>query len=226
MVRKIEAIIFDLDGTLVDSAADLRVALNHTLVEEGRAPLDLSAVTKMIGDGVAKLVERGFAATGPQPGPGQLTALVSRFMHFYDQDLVGLTQPYPGVSTTLESLSADNYVLGVCTNKPYAQSVEILKGLDMAGYFRVVTGGDSTGSRKPDPEPVHITLAKMGAKQNTALFVGDSIVDVEAATRAGLPSILVSYGYGKGDLETFGATKITPDFALIPEIIKDLEILS
>lgn len=223
MANKVDALIFDLDGTLVDSAADLRRALNNTLFECGRKPLSLNQVKDMIGDGIAKLVERGFAATGIIPRKPQLAAQVSRFVHHYDQALTVETVLYPGVFKALRSLESDGRLLGVCTNKPYDQSVRILEGLNVDGYFGVVTGGDSTDRRKPDPKPLLKTLEQVGAKPSAALFIGDSANDVETAKRAGVRSVLVSYGYEKADLASLGAARIIESFALIPEVIKELE---
>ncbi|MBT3991892.1 MAG: phosphoglycolate phosphatase [Rhodospirillaceae bacterium] len=222
MSAKFEAILFDLDGTLVDSAADLRRALNSTLAEQLRNSLDISEVKAMIGDGIAKLVERGFAATGPTPKADTLATLITRFSLHYDQNILAHTKLYPGVLEALRLLRVQGCRLGVCTNKPEAQAREILKGLNADLYFDVVTGGDSTDRRKPDPKPVLQALSQLGGTPETALFIGDSVNDAEAARRAGVASILVSYGYEQADLETLGAACIIDDFAHLPDIVGEL----
>ena len=223
MAGRIAAIIFDLDGTLVDTVPDLRNALNKTLAELGREPLDTNAVKGMIGDGIAKFVERGFAATGTAPGPKELEALVSRYSHYYDQGLIVDSALYPGVADTLKTLNDGGHQLGVCTNKPYAQSVKILNALNIEAYFHTITGGDSTDRLKPDPKPLLRTLEKMNVPPDAAVMVGDSANDVEAARRAGIASIVVSYGYSDRDPETLGADKVIEDFAVIPQVARELE---
>jgi phosphoglycolate phosphatase len=223
MANNIEAVIFDLDGTLIDSAADLQRALNFTLAEFGRETLALTAVRSMIGEGITMLVKRGFEATGVIPNPNELEEAVTRFIHHYDQGLLVHTKLYPGVQKTLKTLLENGRRLSVCTNKTYNQSVAILEGLKISGLFEVVTGGDTTDRRKPDPKPLMRTLEKMEATPATAIFVGDSDIDVETATSAGTLSILVAYGYSNVDIKSLGATHVIDDFSVIPQIIRELE---
>jgi phosphoglycolate phosphatase len=225
MSNNIEAVIFDLDGTLIDSAEDLHRALNHTLAEYGRKTLDLTTVKSLIGGGLAALVKRGFEAMGPALSPKELEDVVSRFTHHYDEGLLVHTNLYPGVLMTLKTLLKNNRHLGICTNKTYDQSIAILEGLKISGYFDVITGGDSTDRRKPDPKPLLKTLEEMGATPTTALFVGDSEIDVETAVRAGTISILVTYGYANGELKTIGATRIIDDISLIPKVVHEIELI-
>jgi len=222
MTNKFKTILFDFDGTLVDSAADLRRALNATLVEQVRESLNIDTVKAMIGDGNAKLVERGFAATGLLPESKVLQKLVCRFSLHYEQSLLVHTKLYPGVHEVLRILCDQGYRLGVCTNKPEAQANEILKGLNAEAYFDFVAGGDSTDRQKPDPKPVLQTISQLGGTPGTTLFIGDSVNDAEAARRAGVTSILMSYGYEQIDLKTLGAADITNDFAQLPNIIAEL----
>ncbi|MFL5224252.1 MAG: HAD hydrolase-like protein, partial [Microvirga sp.] len=149
---RLEAILFDLDGTLVDSAGDLRDALNALLAEEGLAPLDLQGVKGMVGDGVAKLVERGLAARGASLD--RLPARVARFMALYEPNAARLTRPCPQVAETLESLRQRGLRLAVVTNKPHAATMRILEALDLARFFDAVVGGDTLSRRKPDAAPL------------------------------------------------------------------------
>jgi phosphoglycolate phosphatase len=218
-----KAVIFDLDGTLIDSAPDLRVALNHLLAEEGRRSLDLEAVKMMIGDGVQKLVERGFAATGEAAESGDLAALTERYLGFYEGHAADLTRPYPGAAEALAGLREAGYGLGICTNKPYAATLEILEELDLAEYFQAVAGGDSVpGARKPDPRHLLAVVEGLGARPETAVMVGDNKNDVNAARGAGMAVIVVSFGYPKMPIEELGADLIIEGFADLPGAIARL----
>ncbi len=177
----LRAVIFDLDGTLVDSAPDLVGALDSLLVSHGRDPVGLAAGRTMIGEGAARLVERGFAARGGLPAP--LADLVPAFVGLYETRLVRLTRPYPGAAETLAAIAARGLALGLCTNKPARATRRILDELGLARFFSHVGGGD--GIRKPDPDPVRRCLAGLGSSPAQALFVGDSPVAHAAAGAAG-----------------------------------------
>ena len=153
------AIVWDLDGTLVDSAPDLAAALNTVLDMRGFFTLSITEVRKMIGNGVPKLVERGFNAVGVRPDPAQLDELVALFVTEYKACATDNTRPYPGVVEALQEIHSMNIPMGVCTNKPEAFTRQILEGLGLSGYFSSVVGGDSTSARKPDPEPLLACLA-------------------------------------------------------------------
>lgn len=185
------AVIFDLDGTLIDSDPDIRAALNRVLAAEGLAPLSTAEVQSMIGDGAKVLLERGFAARGSQPEPRHLAA----FLADYEANSVVETVPYPGIVAALEALAAAGHRLGVCTNKPVAAARHVLARLGLDKYFAAVTGGDSTPFRKPDPKHLAATLAQLGASR--AVMIGDHENDINAAAGLGIPSIFVTWGYGQ-----------------------------
>jgi phosphoglycolate phosphatase len=218
-----QAVIFDLDGTLVDSAADLREALNKTLADCGRVRLSLPSVIGMIGNGVAKLVERGFAATGAVPPAEELAEQVAVFNGHYDHGLLVHSDLYPGVPAMLKALRQDNRRLGICTNKSHDQSLAILSGLNIGENFDTVTGGDTTDRRKPDPKPLLRTIEAMETTPAATIFVGDSMTDVETAKRSRCISILVTHGYAHGDPKTMGATRVIEDLSLIPQAVRALE---
>ena len=209
-----KAVVFDLDGTLIDSAPDLHVALNKLLAEHGRSPVSVQQVKMMVGDGAAKLVERGFAATGTTPGADQLPALTSAFLGFYEGNSADRTRPYPGVMDTLAVLKARGLALGVCTNKPEAATREILRDLSMDHLFGAVLGGDSIdGARKPDPRLLQGVLDMLGVSFDQAVMVGDAANDIGAARALGVPAIAVAYGYTRIPVDELGADMVVADFS-------------
>lgn len=211
----IRAVVFDLDGTLVDSAPDLVGALDSLLGEHGRPAVGEPLGRSMIGDGAAKLVERGFTARGGLPEP--LPDLARRFVEIYEARLTARTRPFPGVDAMLETLRARGLGLGVCTNKPDRATRILLEALDLARHFSAVVGGD--GVRKPAPDPVHRTLAGLGVAAHETLYVGDSPVDLAAARAAGTPVVLVSFGYTAVPASQLGADAVIDDFAALPALI-------
>lgn len=220
MPAELEAIVFDLDGTLIDSAPELTKALNTTLAEYGRGPLRVEAVKLMIGDGIDKLVERGLAATGAPAGEEQLTALGNRVREFYSN--AGVSKPYPGVVQLLEKFRSERLKLAICTNKPYLPTMHILTGLGISDHFAAVAGGDSYRTRKPDPGPLRAILRALGATPATTVMVGDSPNDVGTARGAGVPIIAVSYGYSRVPAQELGADLVIDRFDEIPAAIAEL----
>lgn len=207
------AVLFDLDGTLVDSVPDLAAAANRLLAELGRPPLERAEIARMVGDGVAKLVERALAASGA--GSIALAPAVRRFTALYEASATALTRPYAGVEAVLERLAEAGARLALCTNKPKAATHAVLEGLGLARFFPVVLGGDSLPLRKPDPAPLLAALEKLGVAPRAAAMVGDHRNDMLAAQRAGVAAIFARYGYG---LATLGDLK--PDAVL--ESLKEL----
>jgi len=215
------ALLLDLDGTLVDSAPDLAGALNQLRAEFGLAPLALDAVKAMVGDGAAKLVERGLP---PGSAPAELDRLVARYVALYHERQTAMTRPYPGVVETLRSLSGEGWRLAVCTNKPEAPSREILAAFGLDGLFAAVGGGDSFAERKPAAGHLLATLARMAAPPDAAVMVGDSPNDVLSARRAGLPVIVVGYGYSRVPPAELGADAVIERFAELPAALEALSI--
>ncbi len=222
--NSIEAVVFDLDGTLIDSAPDLRTAVNRMLADRGRRGLGLGAVTAMVGDGVHKLVERALAATGKEtPTDGEIARATRRFIDFYEGHGADLTRAYAGAVEALKCLRDEGYALGICTNKPHRATCGILGALDLEGYFSAVLGGDSLdGVRKPDPRHLLAVLERLGATRGNAVMVGDTENDVAAARGAGVPVIAVAFGYAKVPAAELGADAVIGHFDELPDAIRRL----
>ena len=209
------AIVFDLDGTLIDSAPDIHATANRVLAEAGLQTASPEVVRGFIGRGVGHLLACLLRAQG-QPGDGAAhAAMVARFEALYD-DAVTLTRPYPGVAEALDALTGAGHVLGICTNKPARPARAILHHLGLADRFDVILGGDSLPQRKPDPAPLHATFAALG--DGPGLFVGDSEVDAETAARAGVPFALFTEGYRHAPVDALPHTARFADFADLPGI--------
>ncbi len=215
------AIVWDLDGTLVDSAPDLASALNTVLDKRGFFTLSINEVRAMIGNGVPKLVERGFNTVGIRPDPAQLDELIAMFVKEYKTCATDNTRPYPGVVEALQEIHSMNIPMGVCTNKPEAFTRQILEGLGLSGYFSSVVGGDSTSARKPDPEPVLACLRGLVSEPASSLMIGDSVHDVHAARAAGVTIGVVPWGYRSAPVEELGADFVLHDLAALPGMIRE-----
>jgi phosphoglycolate phosphatase len=207
-------IIFDLDGTLIDSGKDIVRSVNELLESFGRSPLPDARIRSYVGDGVRKLLERSLGG-GPGGKPGELDRAEALYLSIYRRRLLDTTRPYPGVVPALEALRPGR-ALAVLTNKPVAESLLILEGLDLKRYFLRVCGGDSFARRKPDPMGVHILQEEAGAATHETLLVGDSAVDLQTSRNAGVRSCLVRYGLGSWHPE-----EERPDF-----VVEDLRELS
>jgi phosphoglycolate phosphatase len=215
----LKAVLCDLDGTLVDSAEDIRAALNELLAAEGRDPVNAAEIKTMIGDGVSKLIERALAARGGDPAdaPG----LTPRFLALYEPNAARSTRPYPGVPETLRALKARGLRIAVVTNKPERATREILASLDLAPLIEVVVGGDTAPERKPHPAPVLLALDRLGVAPVEAVMVGDNHHDVSAARAAGVRAIAVTYGYSHVPHAELGAERLIATF---PELLAALEL--
>ncbi|WP_299419727.1 phosphoglycolate phosphatase [uncultured Shimia sp.] len=188
-----QTVIFDLDGTLVDSAPDIRASVNKMLAEEGLEELDLPAIISFIGNGLPVLVQRVMAHF--QIEEAEFSRLSARVLEIYNASTSAYTVTYDGVREVLDALSAQGVRMGVCTNKPREPAMHVLEGLDLVKYFDVVVGGDSFEKRKPDPLPLLETIG--GRPIGDVLYVGDSEVDAETAQRAGVTFALFTEGYRK-----------------------------
>lgn len=220
MAKLPRTVVFDLDGTLVDTSPDLTASLNHALGVLGRAPVDAERVKEMVGHGAAKLLERGLAATG-EVSPGLVETGMTPFMDYYAAHICDHSRPYAGIEAAMDALADAGVTLAVCTNKPVAMSRALVEALGWSARFAANLGGDSLDVRKPDPAHVLAAIEAAGGDVRSTVFVGDSIVDVTAAKAAGVPVIAVSFGFPDRPADTLGADAVIDSYAeLIPAIEK------
>ena len=213
-------LVFDLDGTLVDSAPDLQAALNQLLCERGRPPLSLAQVKRMIGDGVPALLARALAAGGADSA--EAAAALPRFLEIYEATATNLTRPYPGVPETLHTLRGSGYRTAVCTNKPQRATLAVLQGLGLLPLFDGIAGGDRYPVRKPDPGHLLALIAELGGTPEAAAMIGDNENDAASAHAAAIPLVLMRYGYARVDPETLGADALLDNFADLPGALERL----
>ena len=216
------SIVFDLDGTLIDSLPDVIGAMNTLLSEEARRPIAVAEGRRMVGEGAVAMVERAFAATGDAVEGAELQALTDRYVGHYRATPVKETTIYPGVLDVLQHFADEGIVMGVCTNKPHGMSRIVLDALGMDRYFTSVIGGDVLEVKKPDATHVFAVLDEMGVARDGAVFVGDSPTDMTAARNAGLPSVAVAYGYSKVPAEELDADVLIQEFSALPEAVARL----
>ena len=213
-------IVFDLDGTLVDTAPDLCAALNYALAALDRAPVPADMVRHMVGHGARKLLERGLTASGPVT-PALVEAGVGPFMAYYRAHIADGSRPYPGVERALEALAEAGSVVAICTNKPHELAVGLLEALGWQARFAAVLGHDSVPAAKPDAGHVLATLAAAGGVREDAAFVGDSMTDVSAARNAGVPVVAVSFGFSDRPAAELGADLVIDHYdQLLPALAR------
>ena len=211
-----EVILFDLDGTLVDSAPDLALAVNHMLESLGRETFSSDTIRSWVGNGAQTLVKRGLSGSSDineDIDPLLFSKALDIFLDFYAQNLCVSTVTYPNVSATLKSLKSKDYRLVLVTNKPYNFIQPLLNGLDLNSLFELCLGGDSLERRKPDPLPLLHVCESLDICVSKCVMVGDSKNDIVAANAAKMQSIGVSYGYNYGeDISIYEPDSVVHDF--------------
>ena len=217
-----DAVVFDLDGTLIDTAPDLHAHLNEMLAELDRPGLALDEVRPMIGDGARALLRRGFEASGGMPEGADLEALFVEFLRRYIAAPLRFGAPYEGVLTALEQFRSRGVRLGVCTNKAQAATDAVLAAARLDRFFPVAIGGDALPIRKPDGGHIRAVLERLGTTTRAAVMVGDSANDVLAAEAAGIPCIVVSFGYTIVPARDLGADLVIDHFGELPRALARL----
>jgi phosphoglycolate phosphatase len=188
-------VVFDLDGTLVDTAPDLIAALNYVLAREGLPPVPLASARNMIGAGARKLIERGLEVDGRNVTVDELNRLTRDFIDYYAAHIADASRPFEGLEDALDELSSRGYRFAVCTNKLEWLSKLLLDRLALSSRFAAICGADTFGVAKPDPAILQQTLARAGGHTSAAIMVGDAGPDVGVARRASVPVIGVTFGY-------------------------------
>jgi phosphoglycolate phosphatase len=211
----IRAVIFDLDGTLIDSAPDIWAAANAVLEEAGLPVVSFAQSRGFIGRGARVFVERMEHAVTGSNDPARTAHLHTRFLHFYERAHEN-TRIYPHVPDVLEGLRSDGLVLGLCTNKPFAPTEAVLCHLGWAGLFQAVVGGDTLAVAKPDPAPLHEVINRLGFGVAEIAYIGDSETDAETAERAGAHFGLYTEGYRKAAPEEMYHHFLFEDYRLLP----------
>jgi phosphoglycolate phosphatase len=211
-------ILFDLDGTLVDTAPDLAAAMNHVLHGWGRPPLPVDEVRHLVGHGARALIARGLAVTG-DPAPHLVEPSMPRFLDYYAAHIADGSRPFDGVEAALDALADAGCVAAICTNKPTHLAVRLVAALGWEQRFAAVIGHDSAPRPKPDAVHVHATLDACKGDLADAAFVGDSATDVGAARNAGLPIVLVSFGFTDRPAHELGGDVVIDHYdALLPAL--------
>lgn len=216
-------IVFDLDGTLVDTAPDLTAALNHALGVLGRPPVDPQAVRHMVGHGARKLLERGLAASG-EVTPALVEAGVPVFLDYYWRHIADGSRPFDGVEAAMDRLAAAGCRLAVCTNKPVALAQGLIGALGWTRRFAAVLGFDSVPLPKPDPGHVWATIEAAGGDVADAAYVGDSMTDVAAARAAGVPVVAVSFGFSDRPAAALGADAVIDHYEALDAALAGLAL--
>ncbi|MEQ1618023.1 MAG: phosphoglycolate phosphatase [Terricaulis sp.] len=215
-------IVFDLDGTLVDTAPDLVRALNETLDLDGLPHMKLENVRTLVGRGARALIERAAGLSGVTYSADRLDKLTKEFIDFYRADIARASRPFPGAADALNALTALGVKVAVCTNKRTDLSVQLLEALGLAEFFSAIVGADAVADKKPHPDHYRAAVSRAGGVARRSLMVGDTIADVAAARAAGAPSIIVAFGYSDVAAESLGADALLRHFSDLTPICRRL----
>jgi phosphoglycolate phosphatase len=212
-------LVFDLDGTLIDTAPDLVDTLNVIFAREGMPPVPYETARNLIGGGARAMITRGIAAEGRAVEPAELERMFADFLDHYASHIADRSRPFPGLIEALDALAADGFRFAVCTNKLEALSVQLLERLDLARRFAAICGQDTFGVQKPDPRVLRQTIAAAGGDPGATTMIGDSLTDIRTARAAGIPVIAVDFGYSEQPVAELGPDRVISHFAQLREAV-------
>jgi phosphoglycolate phosphatase len=215
-------LVFDLDGTLIDTAPDLIDTLNVVFAREGLPALPYKTARKLIGGGARAMIARAIEAEGRVLNPMQLERLYDDFIAHYAEHIADRSRPFPDLLEALDELSARGHRFAVCTNKLEGLSVLLLRQLDLIDRFAVICGQDTFGIQKPDPDILHRTIAAAGGRSDRAIMIGDSKTDIRTAKAAGVPIVAVDFGYTEIRVAALQPDRVISHFAQLPQIVAGL----
>jgi phosphoglycolate phosphatase len=215
-------IVFDLDGTLVETAPDLVDTLNVILAGEKLPPVPYGEARKYIGRGARKMVERAFEADGRAVEGAHLDRLVAQFLAHYSDHIADRSHPFPHLIEALDQLAAQGSRFAVCTNKLEWLSVKLLDKLGLTPRFAAIVGQDTFGVMKPDPVPLLGAIERAGGRPDNAIMVGDSETDIATARAANIPVVAVDFGYTELSLAELSPDRLISSFAALPDAVRDL----
>jgi phosphoglycolate phosphatase len=215
-------VVFDLDGTLVDTAPDLVATLNVIFAREDLPPVAYEAARNMVGGGARSMIERGLAAEGRKLAVAEVDRLVRDFIDHYAAHIADRSRPFAGLAAALDQLAAGGCRFAVCTNKLEWLSVRLLDALGLSARFVAICGSDTFGVQKPNPELLRRTIARAGGRIDAAVMVGDSISDIATARAAGTPVVAVDYGYTETPVGELGPDRVIGALRDLPNAVFDL----
>ncbi len=215
-------LVFDLDGTLIDTAPDLIGTLNVVFAREGLPPVPYETARNLIGGGARMMIARGIEAGGRLAAPAELDRLFRDFIAHYSEHIADRSRPFPGLVEALDALAVEGCRFAVCTNKLVSLSVLLLDQLGLAHRFAVICGQDTFGVQKPDPEVLRKTVTAAGGTLRNAIMIGDSLTDIRVARAAGIPVIAVDFGYTERPVSELGPDRIISRFAQLPAAVAEL----
>lgn len=219
-------IVFDLDGTLIDTAPDLIDTLNVLFAREGLPAVPYDTARNLIGGGARAMIAQGLVAEGRIAAPADLERMFAEFIAHYSEHVADRSRPFPGLTDALDALEADGFRFAVCTNKLENLSLRLLDALKLTGRFAAICGQDTFGIQKPDPEVLRKTIAAAGGDASRAIMVGDSITDIRTARAAGVPVVAVDFGYTERPVAELGPDRIISHFAELPAAVADFSFTS
>ena len=217
-------VVFDLDGTLVDTAPDLINALNFVLDREGLPPVPLHSARNMIGAGARRLIERGLELEGRTASLEDITRLTGGFIDYYAAHIADVSRPFEGLEGALDELTALGYRFAVCTNKLEWLSKLLLDRLGLSSRFSAICGADTFGISKPDPAILRQTVARAGGELSSAIMVGDAGPDIGVARRAGIPVIGVEFGYTEVPIAELKPDRLINHMKELPAAVQSLTL--